>query len=652
MVASVFRRFAAMAAVLILSACGGGDQEAEKNLADVFARAIAQMPAGETPVSSLLQKAAKAPVAKPAISASAESSARSASVLPQSAGASASVTLTRATSTTPLAATVATSPTPDQFLDWVARTFPDFFPGEYIKVPFEGYVLRHYPLSGSFIAVGKVDGKVYAIVPALWGADVVKPLGLMDVFTCYVDAEMCRPRVVTSEVTPVHGAVNVQMRNTVIMIPFNPKYPIFCPTDSTTGTFGEYQGTLECTPTKITITVPVLPASTPITVTLKGYSSADGSAMVDFSSTFTTIPKVVRLVTVNWWGYAPEAGVSIIDPANRAVTPVPLNEEMGGSLLPWVADPDNATAEVFVGQAATNVLQRIDGLKGESKPSWILGLSKYEGTGIQGVAHNSKDVAVVTGLLGKNFSVPYLRNRLIAFDKVTGQKVFPGTDDFLGDSTMIPTKLIYSAAYGKWYVFMAKESAFHIQTTTGWNGRDAFYPGTVGTVVEIDAVTYKKERIWNVGSWPIDGEILGKILYVINAGDKSLMKIDLSAPVTTPVVTIDWRSTFVELAVPTNIMHDPEKCVYYVSDWENAVRVMDCKTDQQVGQVIIGDVPRGMGIANGSLWVAAPKQEVWNPTGRAVYEIDRDTRKVKNVVPNVGNMPGGMGVIDTERAQP
>jgi hypothetical protein len=150
---------------------------------------------------------------------------------------------------------------------------------------------------------------------------------------------------------------------------------------------------------------------------------------------------------------------------------------------------------------------------------------------------------------------------------------------------------------------------------------------------------------------PIDAGENGNILRVLNAGSKELSLIDLEAPVTTGVVTVDWSGTFLDLAHPIRLKMDPEYGVYYVTDWKNAVRVFKIATDQQIKSIDVVDVPVGLTLTDSSLWVATPKKDIWEPTGNSVVEIDRKTQEVKGRVTDPGMlMPGGIATYDT--AQP
>lgn len=302
-----------------------------------------------------------------------------------------------------------------------------------------------------------------------------------------------------------------------------------------------------------------------------------------------------------------------------------------------------------MGAQSTFVLHRVDPLSGTALASFAIDPGNPDLIhGIHGLAHSDTAVCIVTGQLGRQAQY-YWRNRFICFDPVSGNKAHVSATDFLGDASMIPTQVLYSATRKKFYVFMATEAAIFLESFAGagGGGRDGYRPGTTGTVVEIDAETYQKGCVWRAGSVPLDGEIDGNLLRVINGGDKSLSKIDLSASCATTVKTVDWATTFMDRANPTGIKIDLAQGVYYVPDWVDSVRVMSLATDQEVGRIVIGDVPWGMGIAAGSLWVAAPKKLVFDPFGDSVFEIDRTSRTIKSTITGVGALPWGLAIYDT-----
>ncbi|MFZ3032124.1 MAG: hypothetical protein WA082_03745 [Candidatus Moraniibacteriota bacterium] len=667
---------AVAAMILSLSACGGGGSGGEGDQTPtpivvttppttvvpdpatpvtvppvpvvLTTQAIASAPAETSPVlrSAIRSGQSPAPVASPSVSFAVGGIAKA----------------------LPLSATTSTVRviTGTQLMNFVEGAIPSLFPEHAIDREITGggvvYQWRWYS-NGNIIAVDS-NGNIYGLGPYVGSDTVAHLFGTLTQFTCIVDAEMCRPLVVGSLVVPQNGAVNVPLSGTVITVPFD--RPVVCPGGSTTDTFGAIQGTMTCSTTATSATVTIVTAELPenalITVTLGGFRSVENIEMVSYSWSFTTVKKpvvvpVVKVVTANnhsgFYGDRGANAVSIIDPSIKAV---------GQSVLPSVPgylfvnhiDIDSGKGTIYVGAGLTWVLHRVDAKTGVALPSFVIdsvAAGSY-GHGIRGIAHSDKAVCIVTGIWQQTTYSYYWQNRLICFDPITGNKVFNsnGQNNFVGDATMIPTKLLYSATRGKFYVIVATDAGRFEESTTGSNGRDGFKPGTPGMVVEIDATTYQKGRTWNVGSMPLDAEIVGNTLMVVNAGDKSLSKIDLSVAATAnAVTTIDWKNTFTGLANPTNIKVDLERGVYYVSDWENSVRVMRLATDQQDGRIVIGDVPWGMGIAAGSLWVAAPKKAVWNPTGDSVYRVNRATLLVEETIV-VGNvMPTAVAIYDNTK---
>lgn len=537
----------------------------------------------------------------------------------------------------------------DMLYNWAEQTYSDIFPSHEVTRLLEAggvsYQVRHYAALDNYVGVTP-DGQVYGY-GSFTGYALVS-YGHICSFSVMTDS--CRPKVVVAEVLPVDGATSVPTAGTKFKVPLTPA--VACPNRPLTVSFGLGTGVLTCTTAGDTSTVTItpdaeLPSGALITATLAGFTDVTGNVVMEpFTWSFTTVKAtpVVKVLTANWNGYDTGA-VSVIDPATKVVSRVML-EKVPGYLMSVHIDVDASRKLAYIGAQGTFVLHRVSPVTGQAlQPFAIDPTNPTLVHGIRGIAHDATQVCLVTGIPG-NQAQYYGRNRVVCFNPVSGTPVFTSPTDFLGGQTLFPQKLLYSPVHKKFYVLMATEAGLYVETIGGGTGRDGFAPGTLGLVVEVDALTYQKGRVWTVGSMPIDGEVQGSVLRVINAGSKSLSKIDL-APGNTSVVTVDWKNSFTGLTNPTGIKIDTEKGVYYVPDWVDSVRVMSLATDQQVGRIIIGDVPWGMGLAAGSLWVAAPKKLIWDPIGDSVYEIDRDKREIKDTLTNVGDMPHGIGIYDT-----
>ena len=531
MVTAVFRRFAALAAVLILSACGGGDQEVKKeDPTAVFAQSLASMPA-DIKTSPLLEKAVKAPVAKPATSAVAESSLRSASAIPQSAVTTLVFKLSEGgtTASSSLSATVATVPTTDQFLNWVANiAVPEFFPGEYQNLPLEGYVLRYYPTDEAYIAV-RADGEVFVLL-LKWFTDI-KPLGNVFDYRCKVDAEMCRPRVLASGVFPANGAVDVPAKGTTIKVPLNQGVP--CPPAPIVGTFGVIQGTLYCVSTKTSAEITIVPANDlpggPITATLSGLSGVTGLVMPNFTWSFTVkkppLPPMMRIYTANAGDVEEGTKVSsVLDVVTGNVT------QIGFPILPGFMDIrrvviDPVEGKVFYGALATDMLYSTNLENNEVLPSIMIDEVFAVKHTIIGLALAGTDVCMA---FARPFIVDYPRQNQLECRNTRDPKLvtFKSQSYHLGDATMMTT-LLKSLSFGnekRLYALNATKGAYYIGVLEDGGLREDFYPNTVGEVVVIDAVTKAVIKKIQVGSAPqgIDQDSVTGDLYVTNGGDNTV----------------------------------------------------------------------------------------------------------------------------------
>jgi hypothetical protein len=656
-----FARFfvAALAAVLTftLTACGGGEEVTSQEVQDKAIRQALTGPVVANPQAidfsrAKTQKRALAtPVAASQYGGLAVFTAK---------------TLSQGAKTAQVAA--ATSPTgitPDELGDWAEATFnqepANYFPSHQVTGSatldgdgdgeLETYAYRMYPETGNCFGVrtaGKDVGGIYLCGPYV-GNQIVRYAHIDDRhIKCLVNVEVlgCQPRV--TSVTPADGATGVDIKNVVITAVFDQR--LACPEAPIIGTFGIITGTLTCangaTTATVTIVAETLPENSLITAALSGFLSEDLiAAMVPQTWSFATRKGIVvvletKVVSANWRGHYSEAA-SIIDPVTSGVSRVEF-ATVPGYIIPMQIAVDNKRGIVYVGASHTTyVLHRFDIKTGKELQWFPIEFPFTQAQAIQGIAVTPDDrVCIVTGFLDGQ-SVYTQRNRLICFNPDTGERVFVSATDFVASATQTPTRLLYSDSRNKFYILTAADGAMFVEGGVG--ARDGYNPGTVGTLVEIDAASYRKERVWtNIGSMPLDAapiENWNKLLIAV-AGDHKLVTVDLvKRPNEVGAVTgVNWSGLFGQYSYPTNILSDEAKGVYYVSDWYDSVRVMSLSTHQQIGRIVIsGSTPRGLTIANGDLWVAAPREAVWS-AGQKTYVIDRTTRLVKRSIVT-GNQP-------------
>ena len=258
-----------------------------------------------------------------------------------------------------------------------------------------------------------------------------------------------------------------------------------------------------------------------------------------------------------------------------------------------------------------------------------------------------------------DYHTDYLwRDVFACYNADTGARTFTSDKDFLGDVTEFPTRVRYFR--GKYYVLMAAYNCL-LRDQQGGNSRDGYCAGSIGHLVEIDAVTKIKGRVWSVGSMPLDLAPFGtNILRILKSGDKGLVVVDLTKQTNESGATqsVDWSAQFPGRSYPVAIVPDETAGVYYVSDWLNSVRVISLETvmmDREIGRISMpqGGVPRGMGIASGDLWVTIPLRDTFYTDAQRVVRIDRTTRLVKNTISlgpvpdnRIGLMPSVIGVFE------
>lgn len=647
-----FSRFiAALAAMftLTLTACGGGEADSQQTAAQQAAAQAFTGPAVSQPLVLDLQAARKR-------------------MLSEQEGHSASFSVGSGGVISPAEATqVAMAPTEytnAALLDWAQVAYPELFSGaplvfdEVIAPDGNRYYARYYAVTGNYVGVCLGGSANTCIVGGAYGlgpytGNVLAYFGHKDAYKCLVNAEWCRPRVVS--VTPASGATGVDIKNVTIKVVFDRQ--LVCHTGSIPGTFGLITGMLTCTnavsTAEVVIVATTLPDNSRITASLSGFRSAEGGIeMAAYTWSFTTRKGIVtvletKVLTANLLDMGREVG-SIIDASTNEVTKKVEIPQVPGYLLPNHVHVDPMRSVGYLSVSSGFVLYRFNPSTGEVLPPFLIEDKIYWNervNGTQGVASSASEVCIVTGGFGVQ-SIYTHRNRLICFHPDTGARTFVSPTDFLGTVAEVPTNLLYSTSRQKYYVLMATENCLLFEGVPG-GARDGYCAGSTGRLVEINAVTKVRERSWSVGSMPLNAAFIGDQLYVLKSGDRGATIVNL---VTGATQSIDWSNLFGQYAYPTNIQPDEEKGVYYVSDWKDSVRVMSLATNQQIGAITLpaGRVPRGMVIADGDLWVATPLRDMVYTDAQSVVRIDRKSRTIKKMI-SLGPVPDtriGLGPWD------
>ena len=642
-----FARFfvAALAAVLALTACGGGE---------VQDKAIHQALTGPVVVNPQALDLSRAKTQKRALAAPVAAS--------QYGGLAVFTAKTLGQGAKMAQAAAATSPTgitPDELGDWAEAIFnkepANYFPSHQTTGSatldgdgdgeLETYAYRMYPETGNCFGVrtaGKDVGGIYLCGPYV-GNQIVRYAHIDDRhIKCLVNVEVvgCQPKVVKT--TPVDGATGVDIKNVVIEAMFDQR--LACPKAPIIGTFGIITGTLTCangaTTATVTIVAETLPENSLITSALSGFWSEDLIvAMVPHTWSFATRKGIVvvletKVVSVNYLASLTmsDESASIVDPVTNVATRV-LFPVLPGYLLSTQIAVDAKRGLGYIGaELLTYVLHRFDMKTGLALPSYRIDSDTDQGQGIHGIAvTESSAVYIVTGRWGAQTTS---RGKLIGWN-ADGTRIFTSPPDFVAGPDQTPVKIVYSKARNKFYVLAAANSGLVEDTISGsfFGLRDGYAAGTVSTLIEIDATTHEKGRTWNnIGSMALDMAFVKNEtkLLIAASGDRKLTIVNLESGA---VTSVDWSTLFGQYSYPTNILPDEEKGVYYVSDWYDSVRVMSLSTHQQIGRIVIsGSTPRGLTIANGDLWVAAPRESVWYTNGQKTYVIDRAKRSVKRAI--------------------
>lgn len=438
---------------------------------------------------------------------------------------------------------------------------------------------------------------------------------------------------------------------------------ITCPALSWTGTFGEVTGTVTCISANTTgkgvwTLVPSVPLlySKSYTLRVAGYQDLAGNTGVPYTSAFVTekLPGIAGLklfVANSQGGDAGETPVAIVDGTTRAVSSRVDFPRVPGFSMPYQVAVDGNTGIGYVAPKATMVLYRFKMATGEALPPFVIDPTEPGIlNGIRGVA--TKERAVYVALGRYDWRSYYLRGALQGWDQLTGQKLFITPKHFLASETMIVTRLLASKQQKMLYAVAVHEDSveYAFQSTVNGSSRSDFLSGMPGRVTEVDVSdpnTPRITRTWTIGSGANDIAEVGDKLYVVNSGDKTLSIIDLK---TGAVTTVDWRSQYGPYENPVTITPDPERGVYYVSRYLDAVSVYSFADHKEVGRITTGTEVLGVAVAGGKLWIAA-RIDFFNwKLIRTLTVVNRETLQIEQVIPDVG--PGPAGITFYDPSQP
>lgn len=389
-------------------------------------------------------------------------------------------------------------------------------------------------------------------------------------------------------------------------------------------------------------------------VTIAGYKDAAGNVGTAYTSKVTAVALPItgtKAYVLNANTTPSASSVIKVDAGNLQVQgSLPLaNSYLVGTRLVT----DSGTGNVYAAAGLSSALNAFNMVTEKALPSIAIALEQPAlPIGIQGVAVGKGEVCLVTGLYARLAEDGY-RNRLVCFDRRTIERTFVSSRLFLGDETMIPTGVIADPSRRVYFVALAKESALVIKSFMTIQGvaqsRPDFVSGTVGRVVEVDAMTHTLTgRAWNVGSAPMALAVVGNSLRVVNSGDTTLSVIDLQETDMTKVVTVDWNIWLSGFARATSYLPDVGKGVTYVTDYQGAVRVFDLVTHMQTGFIMTFAVPGEIALSGDRLYVTLPKTQIFDTNGDSVAIVNTLTQAVIATVKVTNSadrqMPTGVAV--------
>lgn len=625
--------FAATAAVFMtLSACGGGEESSVQaptsvlTSQDAAAKAFSgpAVPASQKGVNPFDQK-------RRALSASATqkfsltASFRTASVQTEQKA---------------LAATAEKSQV-DKLYDWAEGLYPELFPSHQetknVCIPQGCFEYRYYPETNNY--VGVKDGRIW-LYGAYTGDQLVEYV-TVDSLKCSFDVDSCRPYVQTF--APVKDATNVA-KGTAAVFTYNEA--LNCSGVGGTTEVGE-EGSLKitvelsCNATAKTVTVkPVTqwPYNSQACLTLAGIHNLAGYGSLPEKLCFTTerlaVPAAGKFYVANATHESAGAkAAAVLDVASGGITPIAFPPVPGfGSVHAVAIDP--LMGRAYFATFGTFRLYSIDLQTHKVFEPIAIDPDFTYIYAIHGVATTETEVCMTFGW----YDAPsHPRHNQLDCRSLSNQaETWKSATNFLADNTRTVTALRY-LPYGtakNLYALAGSNSAYFGEVYDPTNGaiRHGYGPGTVGTVVEVDAVTHAKLRSWNVGSVPqgIDRATNGD-LYVTNSGDASMSIIRYA---TGQVETISLASSFVGYQRPLYIKIDQPRDRFYVTDYLGAVIAFRLSDHKEVARLPVGVLTIDLAMSGGKLAVTSMEG--------TVVVIDLDTFTVVKKFTGVGNNTYGI----------
>ncbi len=628
---------AALAAVFILvSGCGGGDSSVPQGIENVAIAVAPAATAGQKRPLSAVTNSVPVPYF--------QVSSRSVST----GAASVEVRV--------LAAEVAVSQE-ERLLAWAEVTYPEYFPTREVTQAgeYQGhqYVFRRYQVSGGYnFAAVREDGTVWGLGPYVGSDEVPHYFGTVAEFGCQVEPTSCGPKLVSATLTFANGevrvltaagAVGIPAKGTLLTLTFD--QVLNCTGVSGRRLIGNLTVLVTCSGQSISF----LPGNTgeerwPFSsenvVTAGGLPGATGFPSAPVTVRFTTAKVAltgVKVFVTNFEAKADSGNdVSIIDAATSQVQPVNLEDALN-SVRPQRLVVDSVAGVVYVGAGGINLF-RFDLETGlPLKPIRIdpTDTAFQVWHTMQGLVLSDRDICAAMGRQDLT-TYPY-RNKLLCWNRFSGAESFRSAVDYVAGEKMVVMDLVSVPERKKFYAVAAEALAYgFIVDSSNGQLKQEFTPGTMGTVVEIDADTKQAGRTFTVGAGPrsvVYNAAHGRLI-VVNSGltlggERTLSLIDLA----TGTVTTQTLPGFVGYQRPQSAVL--VEGFLYVTDYVSQVVKLDLATFKEVGRVTVGAYPVFLAHAEGQLYVPLPR---FLQGGDRVAVARLDTLTLMQAIP-VGKAP-------------
>lgn len=429
--------------------------------------------------------------------------------------------------------------------------------------------------------------------------------------------------------TPVDGATDIDIDQGVVTITVVMDEAIECPAQNPiviTRSNGQAVegGTFACDPPTLSLTFQakfLLQCETYKATLVKGIKDLAGNQSVEASVSFSTKcpPPVKKVYSVSYNATAGQNSLFGIDTADGVVGGAMPLADMSFQVA-VLADAKNHTVWTASSRNGVNTYDTETGVSAKVSVGGHMSSFALKGEYVWAAADGLwRDGA-------------FYDNRLFKFDRVTREAI--GQTEPVTDSGKTPLMVLAHPTAARLYTLNVDAESIHGTNCTPVC-REVRLPGYPGTVTAVDSASGAILWTVTVGSVPLDGYIdaTTNTLYVVNAGDRTLSKVNL----TTQAVTTASLPEFTGYRQPVGIARLGD--MLCVSNYLDSLSCYDSNMSL-AGTVTLPalSVPTTMVSLDGKLYVTLQGAD-------AVAEILTDFSVSQTFA--VGRFPSGITAFDS-----